>query len=155
MAEFSNAVNQNVAANQPVLFTSNPVPCNRGFVRWREGSGVFNLSGYVPNRYGCRCRQQKSAIYLVDFGANIAIPTGGTVGEISLGIAINGSIIPSSIMRVTPAAVEEFFNVSRAINVQVWRGCCEDVSVVNTSDADILVADANIIFSRPDLAVTY
>lgn len=155
MAEYSAFAEQTVSAIQPVLFTSNPVPCTRGFVRWREGSGVFNLSGYVPNRCGCRCRQPKSAVYLVDFGANIAIPTDGTVGEISLGIAINGSIIPSSIMRVTPAAVEQFFNVSRAINVQVWSGCCEDVSVVNTSGSDILVADANIIFSRPDLTVTY
>jgi hypothetical protein len=58
-------------------------------------------------------------------------------------------------MTVTPAAVEEFFNVSRATNVQVWRGCCETVAIRNTSDIPILVQNANIIFSRPDLAVTY
>jgi len=90
----------------------------------------------------------------VDFGANIAIPTGGTPGSISLAIQIDGSTIPSSTMIVTPAAVEDFFNVSRAINVPIWRGCCESVAVRNTSDQPILVQNANILFSRPDLAVS-
>jgi len=58
-------------------------------------------------------------------------------------------------MIVTPAAVEEFGNVSRAINVQVWKGCCETVSVRNTSEIPILVQNANIIFSRPDLRPRY
>lgn len=90
----------------------------------------------------------------MDFGANIAIPTGGTVEAISLAISIDGSTIPSSQMIVTPAAVEEFFNVSRAINAEIWRNCCETVTVRNTSDQPILVQNANIIFSRPDLQVT-
>lgn len=90
----------------------------------------------------------------MDFGANIAIPTGGTVEAISLAISIDGSSIPSSQMIVTPAAVEEFFNVSRAINAEIWRNCCETVTVRNTSDQPILVQNANIIFSRPDLQVT-
>ncbi len=51
--------------------------------------------------------------------------------------------------------VGDFFNVSRAINAQVWRGCCETISVRNTSTQPILVQNANIILSRPDLAVTY
>jgi hypothetical protein len=42
-------------------------------------------------------------------------------------------------MSATPAAVEEFFNISRAVNVPVWRGCCETVSVKNISDQPILV----------------
>lgn len=90
----------------------------------------------------------------MDFGANIAIPTGGTVEAISLAISIDGSSIPSSQMIVTPAAVEEFFNVSRSINAEIWRNCCETVTVRNTSDQPILVQNANIIFSRPDLQVT-
>ena len=55
---------------------------------------------------------------------------------------------------MTPAAVEEFFNVSRATNVDVWRGCCETVAIRNTSDQPILVQNANILFARPDLAIT-
>ena len=37
---------------------------------------------------------------------------------------------------------------------EVWGGCCETVTVRNVSDQPILVQHANIIFSRPDLAVT-
>lgn len=37
----------------------------------------------------------------------------------------------------------------------VWRGCCESVAIRNTSDQPIQVQNANVIISRPDLAVTY
>lgn len=155
MAEFSNNALQTVNPGESVVFSNNPVPCNRGFVRHRDETGNFLLSGWVPNS-GCRCRcnRNDAAVYLVDFSANIAVPTGGTVEEISLAVTIDGATIPSSQMIVTPAAVEEFFNVSVAINAQVWRGCCETVTVRNTSEQPILVQNANIIFSRPDLMVT-
>lgn len=153
MAEYSANAVQTVAPGETVIFTETPVPCRRGFVRHRDDTGNFLLSGYVPNT-GCNCCRDKSANYLVDFGANIAIPTGGTVGPISVAITIDGSTIPSSTMIVTPAAVEQYFNVSRAINAQIWRGCCETIAVRNTSDQPILVQNANIIFSRPDLNVT-
>ena len=91
---------------------------------------------------------------MIDFGANIAVPEGETVGPISLAITIYGATIPASSMEVTPAAVDEYFNVSRAINAQIWKDCCEMVSVRNTSDIPINVVNANIIISRPDLAVT-
>lgn len=153
MAEYSSgSVVQTVAPNETVIFTESPVPCERGFVRHRDDSGNFLLSGYVPCKGGCRAN---SALYMVDFGANIAVPTGETVDSISLALTIDGATIPASVMTVTPAAVEEFFNVSRAINVQVWRGCCETVAVKNTSDIPILVSGANIIFARPDMSVTY
>lgn len=153
MAEYSSNAVQIVNPGESIVFTETPVPCQRGFVRHREGSGNFLLSGWTPNRRGCR--GSKSAQYLVDFGANISIPEGGTVGAISVAIQLDGSTIPASTMEVTPAAVDNYFNVSRAINASVWNGCCETVSVVNTSDQPIQVRNANIIFSRPDLAVTY
>ena len=152
MAEYSSNALQTVAQNASVLFTESPVPCTRGLVRHRDGSGSFLLKGYVP-RMSCGCCPQ-SAEYLCLFGANIAVPTGGTVGEISLAIAIDGSVIPSSQMRVTPTAVENFYNVSCAVNAQIWRGCCETISVINTSTQEILVQNANIVISRPDLNVT-
>ena len=152
MAEYSSDLQQIVNPGETVVFTDSPVPCNRGFVRHRDGTGNFLLSGYVPIKNGCRA---SSATYMVDFGANIAVPTGETVGEISLALVIDGATIPASTMEVTPAAVEEFFNVSRAINVQIWRGCCETVAVRNTSAIPILVENANIVFARPDMAVTY
>jgi hypothetical protein len=149
-AEYTNASQQTINPGESVIFTESPVPCTRGLVRHRDGTGNFLLRG-VTN--GCPC--VKSANYLVDFGADIAIPTGGTVGEISVAIAIDGSTIPASTMTVTPAAVEEFFNISRATTVPIWRGCCQTLTVRNISEIPILAQNANIIFSRPDLAVSY
>lgn len=154
MAEYSANAVQTVNPGESIVFTEAPVPCDRGLVRHRDDTGSFLLAGYVPRQYGCRCNREKSANYLVDFGANIAIPTGGTVGAISVAIAIDGATLPASTMEVTPAAVEQFFNVSRAINAAIFKGCCQTVTVRNTSDQPILVQNANIIFSRPDLAVS-
>lgn len=153
-AEYSAVALQTVNPGETIVFTASPVPCERGFVRHRDGSGNFLLNGWIPQTYGCGCSRKKSAIYFVDFGANIAIPTGGTVGAISVAISIDGSTDQASTMIVTPAAVEEFFNVSRATNVAVWRGCCETVAIRNTSDQPILVQNANIVFDRPDLVIT-
>lgn len=153
MAEYSANAIQVVNPGETVIFTESPEPCNRGLVRHRDGTGNFLLSGWVPRRM-CGCKN-KAASYLIDFGANISIPTGGTVEDISLAITIDGSTIPASNMIVTPAAVDEYFNVSRAINADIWNGCCESVAVRNTSEQPIQVQNANIIFSRPDLSVTY
>jgi hypothetical protein len=143
MAEFSANALQTVNPGESIVFTENPVPCTKGLVRHRDGTGAFLLSGRSNNC--CPCR---SVNYLVDFGANIAVPTGETVGPISVAITIDGATIPGSEMTVTPAAVEEFFNVSRAINAKIWNGCCESVSIRNTSEIPILVQNANVIFTR-------
>lgn len=96
-------------------------------------------------------RLLKPGRYLVTFSGNIAVPTGETVGEVSLGIAADG-ILAGSIMRATPAAVEEYFNVSTQhyVDVPVCCGntCCVDVSVQNTSDIPVLVDNANITAVR-------
>lgn len=155
MAEYSAIAVQTVNPGESIVFTQTPVPCMRGLVRHRDDTGSFLLSGFVPNNgCNCNCNRNQSATYLVDFGANIAVPTGETVGPISVALAIDGTTVPSSTMIVTPAAVEEYFNVSRAINVQVWKGCCETVTIRNTSEIPILVQNANVLFSRPDLLYT-
>ena len=153
MAEWTNDAAQVVAPGESVIFAENPVPCNAGLVWNREGTGLFELKGYTPNKRMCCCQPEPSAIYLVDFGANIAIPDGGTVGPISLAITLGGATIPASTMIVTPAAAEQYFNVSRAINALVRKGCCETLTVRNTSAIPVLVQNANIIFDRPDLCV--
>lgn len=148
MAEYSANAVQIVNPGESIIFTESPVPCKRGLVKHRDDSGNFLLSGWCP----CRCNA--NAEYLIDFGCNISIPEGGTVEEISVAIALDGSTLSSSTMRATPAAVDEYFNVSRAINVNIWNGCCETITIRNISDQPIQVESANIIFSRPDLAVT-
>ena len=156
MAEFSAVAVQTVNPGEAIIFTSTPEPCERGFIKHRDETGTFLVNGWLPNQFanGCPCKN-KSATYTVKFESNIAIPTGGTAGEISVGIAINGTVIPVSSMVVTPAAVEQYFNVGKEIDVDIWRGCCETISIVNTSTQPILVQAADVKFRRPDLVVTY
>lgn len=142
MAEYTSNALQTVGLGQNVLFTESPIPCNRGYVIHREGSGILTLRGIVNNCNGCFAR------YKVSFGANIAIPEGGTVDEISLALAIDGEPIPTSSMIVTPAAAEDFWNVYASVFVTVPRGCCYTVAVENTSTQTIDVQNANIIVER-------
>lgn len=129
---------QTVAANQNILFTETPIS-GKGCIIHREGSGLTTLRGLTD---------QCNARFLVSFSGNVGLPTGGTVGSISLGIAINGEALQSSIMTVTPAAVENYFNVASAVYVSVPKGCCTSVSVENTSAQSINVQNANLIVTR-------
>lgn len=142
MAEYTSNALQTVNAGQNVLFTESPIPCTRGYVLHREGSGILTLRGIVNNCNGCFAR------YKISFGANIAIPEGGTVAPISLALAIDGEPIPTSSMIVTPAAVEEFWNVYASVFVTVPRGCCYTVAVENTNTQAIDIQNANIIVER-------
>jgi hypothetical protein len=129
---------QTVAENQNVLFTDS-VTCGNCSITHRDGSGIVTLRGTTNQ---CRAR------YKVTFGGNIAIPTGGTVEAISLALAIDGEGLGSSTMIVTPAAVEEYFNVFGAMFIDVPKGCCLTVSIQNTSTQSILVQNANLIIER-------
>lgn len=155
-AEYSNNAVQTVNPGETVVFTEDTIPCKKGYIRHRAGTGNFLLSGWTPQRRcPCGCNKSSNAVYKTDFGANIAIPEGGTVEAISVAITLDGATLPSTNMIVTPAAVNEFFNVSRATNVSIFRGCCETLAIRNTSSQPILVQNANIVFGREDLNVTY
>lgn len=147
---------QTINPGESAIFTLTEVPCTRGFVRHRDGTGTFLMSGAVPyvSRRRCCCQKIQNAAYSVEFGANIAVATGGTAGAIDVALVLDGATLPSSIMEVTPAAVEEYFAVERATAVEVWRGCCETLSVRNTSDQPILMKNAVIKFDRPDLLMS-
>lgn len=133
----ANAI-QTVAAGANVIFTDTVVPGNCSIMH-REGSGLVTLRGLTNQ---CRAR------FRVSFGGNIAIPTGGTVGPISLAIAINGEPVATTTMISTPAAVEEYNNVFSAIFLDVPKGCCSQISVRNISDQAIEVQNANLIVER-------
>lgn len=81
-------------------------------------------------------------------GANIAIPTGGTVEAITAAISINGEALNASTATITPAAAEDFFNIYVSAVVDVPRGCCVTVAARNTSTQPILVANSNFIVER-------
>lgn len=138
MAEFLGVALQTVEENDNVLFTEDVFCSGRGITR-RPGSGIVRVSG---NGSQCRAR------YLVAFSGNIQIPAGGTVGEISVAISIDGEPLASTQMIVTPAAVENFFNVSAQAYIDVPCGCCVTISVENTSDQAIEVQNANLIVVR-------
>ena len=129
---------QTVGPNLNVLFTETAVNGN-GSIMHREGSGIVTLRAYTNQ---CRAR------FKVSFGANIAVPTGETVGAVTLALAINGEGVPTSSMIETPAAVEEFSNVSSVLFLDVPAGCCTQVSVENTSTIPVNVQNANLIVER-------
>lgn len=133
MIEIIGVPVQLVGIGQNVLFPQRTVKggCAE---RHRNGSGIITL--LKPGRY------------LITFSGNIAVPAGETVGEVSVGIARGGEVIPGTNMRVTPAAVEEYFNVSAQTYVDVYCGCCENVSVENTSIIPVDVQDANLTAVR-------
>ena len=133
----ANAV-QTITAGSNVLLTDTVVSGNCSTIH-REGSGLVTLRGITNNQ--CRAR------FRVSFGGNIALPTGGTVGAISLAIAINGEAVATTMIS-TPAAVEEYNNVFSAIFLDVPKGCCVQVSVKNTSTQAITVQNANLIVER-------
>ena len=83
------------------------------------------------------------------FDANIAVADGGTVGEISVSLVIDGEPVGNAVAIVTPAAVGDFFNVSISTFVDIPCGCCASVAVENTSTGTAIdVQNANIIFDR-------
>lgn len=132
MAEFINPIPQTVEVNGNVLFADTVVePCCK--VRHRRGSGIFTLKG---------------GRYLVSFGGNIAVPTGETVGPISLALALNGEALQGEIVTVTPAAVGEFFNVFAMAYIDVPCNCCYTLSVKNISTIPVDVDDANLVTIR-------
>ena len=129
---------QTIAENQNVVFTDVAV-CGCPSIIHRNGSGLVTLRGLTNQ---CRAR------FKVSFGGNIAVPTGGTVGAISLAISIDGEPLGSTIMIETPAAVEEFNNVFTAVYVDIPRGCCSTIGVKNISDQPISIQNANLIIER-------
>lgn len=137
MEIIANAL-QTVPANQNVYFTDS-VTCGGCAITHRDDSGLVTLRGLT---------NQTRARFKISFGGNIALPATGTAGPISLAIAIDGEAVRSTTMTVTPAAVEEFFNVFSAIFVDVPRGCCLTISVRNISEVPVDVQNANLIVER-------
>ena len=129
---------QTVLSGANVQFTDTVVP-GKTCSMHRPGSGLVSLKGLTDQ---CRAR------YKISFGGNIAVPTGGAVGAISLAIAIDGEAIAATTMTVTPAVVEEFFNVFGAVYLDIPRGCCSQISVRNVNTQAIEVQNANLIIER-------
>lgn len=136
MAEFTSTIQQ-VAAGQNAVLDVDVIRSRN--VSHRTGSGLI----CVENS-GCDCRPAR---YKVFVKANIAIPTGGTVGAISLGIALNGEIVQSSIATVTPAAAGDEFSVATEEIINAGK-CPVNIAVRNPNTQTIQVSDLVVIVER-------
>ncbi len=156
MAEFTYNPVQRVEAGQNVVLNTT-IGCPKGYVIHRNESGIVILRGIVNNPNGCFAR------YQVTFNGNIAVPSDGTAGAISIALALDGEPIQTSKAIVTPAAVTpdpptdaNYFNVSSTAFITVPKGCCFTIAVENTStgaDATtpapaINVKNANLVVER-------
>lgn len=138
MAEFTAISLQTVAQGEDIAFTETAVSGSACIVH-REGAGIVKLRGMTNQ---CKAR------FLVDFSGNIQIPTGGEVSAISLALAVDGEPLQATKMIVTPAAVQNFFNVSAQSYIDVPKGCCSTVAVQNTSTQAVEVQNSNITVVR-------
>lgn len=148
MAEYlANAV-QNVALNNPVLFTAS-IPCTKGYVYHEDETGVFILRG---------CTQNCFARYSVTFNGNIAVPEEGEVTPISVAITVNGEPRLTSRAIFTPADVDEYGNVTSTALITVPKGCCFTIGIryvdatvddpTTTPTPVIEVQNANLVINR-------
>ena len=137
-AEYSNLL-QTVAEDENLVFLDGDRACKKGYITHRSGSGVFRLKG-VSN--ACK------TVYRVTFNANIAVATGGTIGEISVALQEDGETLQNALGSAVPVAIGDFWNVSFSTFITIPCGCCVTVSVENISDTAIDVRNANIIFDR-------
>lgn len=131
MIEAVNTAIQTVEPNGTLVFSSTSV--NRGCtVRHRQGS----------------VRALKPGVYKISFQANVAIPTGGTAGAISLDIVQDGESLAGSRMISTPAAVDTYNSVSAVVLAEVYRCDSANIAIRNTSGVAVNVQDANIVIDR-------
>ena len=147
MAEYlANAV-QTVNLNDAVVFTSS-IRCPKGYIYHEDETGNFILRGATPNCF---------ARYQITFNGNIAIPEGGTVTPIAVAITVNGEQRQTSRAIYTPAAAEEYGNVTSTAIVTVPKGCCFNVGVravggvtdpADTPAPAIDVINANLVITR-------
>ena len=114
---------QTVALNAPVLFDTS-IPCTKGYVYHEGNTGNFILKGAVNSACANAMAQ-----YQVTFNGNIALPAGATVTPIAVAISVNGEPRLTSRAIYTPAAAEEYGNVTSTAIIKVPRCCCFSLSV--------------------------
>lgn len=132
---------QQVGVNQNILFTDTVCKCSK-WITHRPGSGLVTLKGVK----GCDC--QPNARYLITFSGNIAAPTVPGVVELSAAISVDGEPIQATRMRATVANVDNYYNISTSVYIDVPNCCCSTISVTNTSAQAINIQNANLIAVR-------
>lgn len=149
-AEYLANAPQLVALNAPIIFTAS-IPCPRGYVYHEDETGIFILRGIV------NCPTACFATYRVTFNGNVAIPEEGEVTPIAVALAVNGEPRLTSRAIYTPAAVDEYGNLTSTAIIKVPRGCCFTLSVEYVQATDdptiaptplISVQNSNLVIDR-------
>ena len=134
----ANAI-QEVALNAPIIFNAS-ISCQKGYVYHEDDTGIIILRGIVNNPCA------RFATYQVTFNGNIALPEGADVTPIAVAITVNGEPRLTSRAIFTPAAAEDYGNVTSTAIIKVPRGCCFSVSVDSVpATTDPTVTPAPII----------
>ena len=150
MAEFAYNPIQVVEPGQNVLLNT-VIPCNKGYVFHRESAGIVILRGIV------NCPSNCFATYRVTYNGNVAVPEEGELTPIAVAITVNGEPRLTSRAIYTPAAVDEFGNLTSTAIIKVPRGCCFSLSVDYVQATDdptipptplITVQNSNLVIDR-------
>lgn len=147
-AEYLAVAEQEVALNAPIIFTAS-IPCTKGYVYHEDETGIFILRGITCN--------QCFATYQVTYNGNIAVPAEGDITPIAVAITVNGEPRITSRAIYTPAAVDEYGNVTSTCIIKVPKGCCFTISVeyvtgvtdgVTIPTGNINVLNSNLVIDR-------
>ena len=137
-AEYLANAPQLVALNAPIIFTAS-IPCTKGYVYHEDETGIFILRGITCN--------QCFATYRVTYNGNVALSEDSEeVTPVALALTVNGEPRLTSRAIYTPAAVDEYGNLTSTAIIKVPKGCCFSLSVeyVQATD-DPTVAPAPIV----------
>lgn len=138
-AEYLAVAEQAVALNAPIIFTAS-IPCTRGWVYHEDETGIFILRGITNG--------QCFATYQVTYNGNIALPEDAEeIEPIAIAITVNGEPRITSRAIFTPAAPDEYGNVTSTAIIKVPKGCCFTLSVdyVSGITADATTAPPPVI----------
>ena len=133
MAEFALLTPTEVAVGSAIPFTTTISPgccC----IRHRTASGNVRVKG------GTCCKTNK---YHIQFHGNLTNVT----GTITLGIYLDGELLPETEMNVVAAAPANVLSVDAATEIAV-DGCVSNISVRNIAGTDLIVETANIIIRK-------
>ena len=148
MAEYLANNLQSVALDNLIIFSAS-IPCPKGYIYHEDETGIFILRGCTNNCF---------ARYQVTFNGNIAVPEEGELTPISIAITVNGEPRLTSRAIFTPAAVDEYGNVTSTAIITVPKGCCFSIGVryvdatvddpATTPTPVIAVQNANLVINR-------
>lgn len=148
MAEYLANNLQFVALDNPIIFSAS-IPCTKGYIYHEDETGIFILRGCTNNCF---------ARYQVTFNGNIAVPEEGDLTPIAVAITVNGEPRLTSRAIFTPAAVDEYGNVTSTAIITVPKGCCFSIGVryvdatvddpATTPTPVIAVQNANLVINR-------